>query len=577
MTLSLVEAIIAPTAKLGLGLAAVLTLALAPAHFCLQALAADIPTAALKTPPMVTETSVSTYVPSEAAPGQGLAVNLIYSAKPRYKEGAPVLVLVPGGNGSQGLDFSMHAAQQGFVELRFAFPGGGKPGFFSSGIYDNRGIKSQEALRDIMRFAAGEIADHQGKKINELLPIKVDNKSIGAVGWSNGGNTLLVTLGKYIDQLPFLSWVAFYESPVGNMFYPPSLGGCHDMMLNKHYRQGTAATGQVVVDYKKLRYQKGVSKAPGAHKKVDEPELPGVAYFDENNNSAWDESSEFALPYATDIGIEKQIYPPAVTKVLALLPEFQPPKPDPDKKPKKGEKPPPPPPTPFVSYDESIAYFRERDGSQYIKGIIQQRPDLAFTVFGSHLDHLQRQPDHPHIALLYNSLLEHKPKFLRLNPSSQYVAAVTFMKPSTFVENRPSLSIEADTMDQYLEPEGLIPVYTFMEAAAAELADRVHTAKWNKILEAPLVNYSNGAKPPEEPAKTKSSADSKDKTRTKGDESGSASGSSGKDNPGGKDKTAIKGKGSASTTKDKSASSAPGSSTDSKDSSNAKDWPFPKN
>ena len=265
------------------------------------ALERQLPKAVLYVPPMVKEESISTYVPSESAPGQGLAVNLMYSAKPRYKDGAPVMVLVPGGNGSQGLDFDMHAAQQGFIEVRFAFPGGGKPGFVSSGIYDNRGVKSQEALRDIFRFAAGEITDYQGKNIADLLPCRVSNKTVGAVGWSNGGNTLLVTLGKFGEQLPFVNWAAFYESPVGPMFYPPTLGGAQDMLTNKHYRQGTAATGQVLVDYRLLRYQNTSSKAPGAHKKVDEPELAGVAYFDENRNGVWDETSEFSLPYSTDI------------------------------------------------------------------------------------------------------------------------------------------------------------------------------------------------------------------------------------------------------------------------------------
>ena len=47
----------------------------APA-FCKQQTAmAEIPDAAVKTPPLVKEQSVSTYVPSEAAPGQGLASN----------------------------------------------------------------------------------------------------------------------------------------------------------------------------------------------------------------------------------------------------------------------------------------------------------------------------------------------------------------------------------------------------------------------------------------------------------------------------------------------------------------------
>ncbi len=525
----------------------------------LLASAADLPTGSLKIPPMVKEDSISTYVPSEAAPGDGIAVNLIFSKKARYKDAAPVVVVVPGGSGSQGLDFSMHAAQQGLVEVRFAFPGGGKPGFMSSGIYDNRGVKSQEALRDVLRFAAGQIPDYQNKTISELLPYKADPKCVGAVGWSNGGNTLLVTMGKYAEDLPFVGWLAFYESPIGNLYFPATLGGAHDMMVNKHYKQGTGAIGQAVVDYKKLRYQKDASKAPGAHKKADEPEIMGVAFFDENNNGVWDETTEFAIPYATDIGMDKQIYPPSVTKALWALPVFQLPKKTKSEKEKeKVAIDPQKQLPPVASYDESIAYFRERDGSQYVKELVQLKPELAVCIFGSHLDHLQRQPDHPHIAALYNQFLENKPKFLRLNPSSIYVGAVTFMKPSTFVENRPNSSINADALDQHLEPEGLIPDYAFMEAAVAELADRIHLTKWTKNIEEPLVTFSNGAKPPEEKAAPKKGDEKGGAGESKtGSKSGASTGSTRKD----------AGKPSASSGKDKPVST---------DSSNPKDWPFKK-
>lgn len=471
---------------------------------------ADIPAAALKTPLMVKEQSVSTFVPSEAAPGQGLAVNLIYSMRPRYNEGAPVVVVVPGGNHNHGLDSSIHAAQQGFVEVRFAFPGGGKPGFASAGIYDNRGAKSQEALRDVLKFAAGLTEDYQGKKIADLLPVSVYNKTIGTIGWSNGGNILIVTLAKHASELPFVSWMAFYESPVGSLFYPPNLGGSEDRMLNKHYRAGTAATGQPLVDWSKLRYDPEGKKHPGAHRKLGEPEIKGVVFFDENGNGGWDESGEYALTYSTDVGFDKQIYPPSATKALLRLPHFQPAKPD---KSKPKEKP-VPVTIPFANLEESQGYFHDRDASLHVKQLVEAYPTMAFTLFGSHLDHLQRQPDHPHLALLYNALLEAKAKFLRLNPSSIYVAHISNMKASTFAENRPGSSIESDAIDQCLEPEGLIPDYAYMEAAAAELSDRVYVGKWSKVLAAPLVNYSNGASPPldTKPDGSKSATESKPKS-----------------------------------------------------------------
>jgi len=435
----------------------------------------DIPPSALKIPAMVPEESVSTHVPSESAPGKGLAVNIIYPARPRYKEGAPVVVVVPGG-GADGLTFSMHAAQAGFAELRFAFPGGGRPGLASSGIYDHRGIVSQRALRDVILFAAGKLTDTHGRTIGQITPVKVYNKSVGIVGWDNGGNIALVTLGKYAAELSQVGWIAFYEAPVGAMFVPPNLGGGKDLIINKHYRQGSCATGNCLIDYRKLTWQPKATKNPNAHKRLSEPEIRGLLFFDENKNGHWDESYEYALSYATDVGLDKQIYAPQITRALERLKVF-------------GDE----WPATVATLAESEAYYEERDGSLYVKDICEKLPSLMVTVFGTRLDHNQRQSDHPHVALLYNTWLHHRCRFVRLNPCPKYVAQVAVMNASTFPDNKPNGEIDASTMAAHLEPEGIVPDYVLMEASIAELSDRRKLNKLDATLAAPLVEYSNGA------------------------------------------------------------------------------------
>lgn len=436
----------------------------------------DIPPTTLKVPPMVAEESVSTFVPSEAAPGKGLAVNVIYPAKPRYPEGAPVVVVVPGGNGPDGLEFSMHGAQSGFAEVRFAFPGGGTAGFSSGGIFDNRGAQSQQALKDVLQFAGGKIADARGRMIGELVPVKVAAGNLGVVGWDNGGNIALVTLAKFADQLQFVGWAAFYESPLGALFWPPNLGGAQDLVANRHYRQGSSATGKCLVDFRKLAWKAEGTKSPGAHKRAGEPEIEGILFFDENKNQQWEESFEFALSYTTDVGLEKQIYAPQITHALGRLKVF-------------GSK----WPKTVATLPESEAYFQERDGSLYIPDVCQKLPGLMVTIFASHLDHGQRQPDHPHIALQYNAWLAQKARWVRLNPEPVYVTQVSGMNARNFVDNKPNSPIDASAMDPHLEPEGLIPDYVFMEAAIAELADRKRSKNMNPTLTNAIVPYANGA------------------------------------------------------------------------------------
>jgi hypothetical protein len=494
----------------------------------------DMPPTSLKVPAMVPEQSVSTFIPSEAAPGEGLAVNIIYPSRPRYKEGAPLVVVIPGGTTSDGLEFSMHAAQAGFAEVRFALPGGGRPGFTSGGAFDYRGSRSAQALMDIMQFAAGKKKDKQGRSAAELVPVKLVYSNLGAVGWSNGGNLLLTTLGKYAAELNFIKWIAFYESPVGPLFFPPALGSNSDLIPNKHYRQGSCATGECLLDLRRLCWQADGQKDPGSHKRLGEPELKGVFFFDENKNKQWEEVSEFALPYAGYPGFEKQFYPPVILHAAARLKLFEVTRKVEKKKEEKEEdkkkqeaengnegtakkllgmvlgkqekkKYEPDKFETVVAWPENLAtiaesekYFQERDGSVYIKDVCEKMPKLLVEIFGSSTDHLQAQPDHPHIAYLYNTFLANK-LWVRLNPDPLYCGQISGMNARTFIDNKPNASLEAAEIEQQLEQEGLMPDYAFMDATIAELADRTKTHKLGDILTEPLAAYSNGAETTEKP------------------------------------------------------------------------------
>jgi hypothetical protein len=438
--------------------------------------AAEMVDSTLKTIPKAPEKSVSTFLKSEAATGQGLALNIVYPEKVRYPEGAPIAVVVPDGDGPNGLNFCMHAPQVGFVEIRFSFPGGRSGIFASGGDVDYRGSDSQLALRDIILFAMGKTKDYQGRTINELVPVKLAQKNLGLVGWSNGGNIALVTMDKFADELAPVSWIAFYESPLGSLFFPSSLGSTTDLLLNRHYRQGSAATGRCLIDFRKLAYEKDTIRNPGIHKKLKEPEVPGVVYYDENGNKKWDESTEFAFNFCLDKDKLKQFYAPDVTAALERHKVFED-----DKWPGS-----------VATLKESETYFQERDGGICIPSVCSKYPELLITVFGSHVDHLQRQPDHPHIVMQYNSWLDNGARWVRLNPEPIYLSQIANMSSRNFVENPPNSPIDASNIADHLEREGMLNEYVFMDAAIAELADRKRSKNINSPLDAVLVNYTNG-------------------------------------------------------------------------------------
>lgn len=422
----------------------------------LPAEGAPLPPESVKSLPMEKEESISVYVPSDVAPDGGLAVNVIYPKTPRHKDGAPIAIVVPDGHGPSGLRFTMHAAQSGFAEVRFAFPGGGLKQFHSGGSWDERGPNSQTALKDIMLFAHGEKTDSKGKKITEIIPTPLDLNNVGAVGWGNGGNILLVTMSKFALDLGFLKWVAFYESPIGPLMSPSVLGTTNELVLNKYYRQGSAATGTPLVNWKKLTWQSDIFRNRTEHLGLGREPSRGVLFFDENGNKIWEESQEFPIAHYTAPGGDKKYYAPEVVNAMLkqkLFPHGRWPK-------------------RIALLSESEQFYQERDGSQFIKQIPLQYPDLLVTIFGSRLDHEQRQPDHPHIALSYNLWLASKPKWLRLNPDPKYVGFIADMNAMNFIENKPDESIDASAMEAHLEPEGFVPDFVYMQATIAELADR---------------------------------------------------------------------------------------------------------
>ncbi len=449
----------------------------------MSATAAPIPKPKLKIPDLVKEVSISTYVPSSVAPGKGLAVNVIYPESPRYSEGAPIAVVVPGGQRSDGLATTTHTAQQGFAEVRFAFPGGGTEAFGSTGDYDSRGPICQIALKDVLLFALGKTSDYQGRTIKQLVPSPVTTNNVGILGWSNGGNIALVTMGKYAKELKDLAWICLFESPVGPLFYPGNLGSALDQFVNKHYREGSSATGQPLVDWRKIAYQANAQKMPGEHKKFGEPEIEGVVFFDDNKNGIWDETTEFALSYATDSGVDKQFYPPEATKALLRFHV------DPG-----GW-------LHIANPEEAENYFNERDGSLYVKDICEAYPNLLVTLVGTQIDHYQRQNDHPHIGYLYNAFLTKKIRFLCLNPDPRYVAKIANMNVGNFVDNKVSTPLDASNMDAHMEPEGIVPDYVYTEAAVAELADRRRNSAYAELAKAPLIPYpNNGTEAPPAPS-----------------------------------------------------------------------------
>ncbi len=421
--------------------------------------------APVATQPLAGGKTFVTWVPSEAAPDGGIVVRVLYPDRPRYPEGTAAVVEVPGGDSSGRVDLPQKAftdpfVAQGLIQVKFAFPGGGRPPLQSGGAYDHRGLDSLKAVRDVVRFLLGGLSEQNGCSIDDLLPYPVTQ--IGLVGPSNGGNTAIVTLGLFGEGMT-VDWYVGWENPAGMQFATVDIGSREKP--NPAYIPGscrlTLNGTQCDVDYTRLRWDpEAVQQGHPPHDRGGR----GVLYHDLNANGRYDES-DYAL--GTYIGIfagdERLVYSlPALEAAIErdLLNPW---------------------PEDVATLEETREYWRIRDMSRYYGDVIAKLPHLRTIVIGSRQDHVQGTPDYPHIVLQYQGWQEAGIPWVRLNPDAAYVQAVTG-RALPVVDNDANMIVNYDNIASLVEPE-VVRDEDLRLAAALELSDRTYHDLWSANVE----------------------------------------------------------------------------------------------
>ncbi len=419
--------------------------------------------------PIARGKTFATWIPSEAAPERGIVVRLIYPDRPRYPEGTAAVVEVPGGDSPGGVDlpprgFTDPFVTQGLIQVKFAFPGGGRPSLASGGTYDHRGLDSLRAVRDVVRFLRGELSEQNGCSINDLLPYEI--AQLGLIGPSNGGNTAIVALGLFAEEMD-VDWYVGWENPAGTQFATVDLGSRDQS--NPAYIPGschmTAEGAQCDVDYSQLRFD------PQAPQRGHPPQgrgRRGVLYHDLNGNGRYDER-DYAL--GTYVGIfngeEKLVYSlPGLEAAVErdLFNSW---------------------PEGAATAEETRGYWQIRDMSRYYDDVMENRPELRVIVIGSRKDHVQGTPDYPHIALQYQGWQEAGITWVRLNPDAVYVeAAVGRALPVT--DNEANMAADYTNIVELVEPE-VARDEDLRLAAALELSDRMYSNTWSANLDKKLL------------------------------------------------------------------------------------------
>lgn len=396
---------------------------------------------------------VVTHIPSIAGDTTGIALLIHYPDSARYDTcGAPVAIVIAGGKGSTGIIVSYPAviSNYGFIEVFFDFPGGGVFPIESGGTYDLRGPNCVEALKDVVKFCSGEIADNDGKYLSELIPVIPNYDNVGLVGGSNGGNIAIVTAGKYGDQLQGLKWIANWETPVGDGNILTDMGAVHLGTGNPtHNIAYNDTTG--IFDYSKLKYCDTLY----FNYDVNFDTLAGF-YFDNNNDGQPNDSTDFKLePICFGIGLnERAFYSQKIIQLgysMGIIPF----------------------PKPFYipTFQEAKDFWKWRNSENWIDSVVLKRPDLLFTVTAKNHDHYINAPDHPGILFQYNNFISSGLNFVRLNPDKSYMEYVLDSVYPGLPDNPCFAPFDHLTIRNAMVPDSIDQKLLYA-AAACELADR---------------------------------------------------------------------------------------------------------
>ncbi|MDP6041244.1 MAG: hypothetical protein QGG64_22030 [Candidatus Latescibacteria bacterium] len=414
------------------------------------------------------------YIPSEEAPNAGVAVKVSLPEHERYSDGSPVIIHVGGGLGSDGLNVAGgNMTQHGFVEVRFAFAGGGSPGFKSGGTWDFRGRSSIRMMADVTRFAMGQVPNKEGKYLRDISGnIRILNRVVGYAGWSHGGNASVISMAEHGDEFPEFAFVAMHESPLGDGIVSAELGGFGGEP-NPAYNPDTG-----VLDLSLLAYDPAATTVrPRGGRQAGQlkPEiaaLKGALYYDCNRNGQLDEEGDFRL---NPVLVELPDKAPFVPFSLQVLEEVA------RRNLIIGKW-----PEHILTLNNVREFWFRRDGSWRISEAVRNCPNVKIIVYGNEIDHVQRTADHVHLLTAVEGFLNAGARFVRLNPDRSYVEHIMGTPVDHLADNPAGKHYDHLSIRSALEPaaeRGRRLDRVYMAAAMCELADRTYAGNMEPNLD----------------------------------------------------------------------------------------------
>ncbi|MDP3727968.1 MAG: hypothetical protein Q8R18_00800 [bacterium] len=396
--------------------------------------------------------SFVTYIDSE---GKDIAVQVTLPKEPRYTN-APVIIPVSTFFTPKEPTFDKEFTQStelGFVHITYLWPGKSDPsGAKSEGVYDYGGEDSLKALRDVIRFASGDIPNTNGKYIQDLSEISIDTENLGLYAFSHPGIAATNVLALYADELD-VDYFVGRENPTSDTLYALELGYWDENnhpVYNPFYSYPKDYSPTIIsIDYSTVQWD-AKSEAP---------------YFDANENKKLD-VVEYVLSDKHPNMFGKLFYSRALLKALEENNAFES-----IERPENLA-------TPELA--EELWDFRET-----VFNYDKIKKDIHVMLVFAERDHVQAVKDKPNTHQGYDGFSSNN-IWIRLNPDDVYASSMdaSLSTPDNDANTEPEdwLEIESWAHTNKAPASKMIPL-----AAIAEMADRVHTNNWDENLDELLI------------------------------------------------------------------------------------------
>jgi len=387
-----------------------------------------------------------------------IAVRIEVPERPRYPEGAPIVVEVSTWFVNI-IDFHRvnETTRIGAITISYLWPEGvdRDSGARSEGVYDYGGPDSLAVLRDVIRFASGQIPDVDGRTIEDLVAVTALTENVGLFASSHSGVVATNVLAHHGGEMPLVKYLVGRENPTRDEMYPLELGHFDNQgapVYNPFYNEDDYSSTEVTVDYSTVGWYTG-----DAH-----PDRPFFAGYDSL-------STHILHPEICPKMWGKRYYSHAITQALldngALTTASW--------------------PADLASSTETLAHWPYRTTVHNYPLLTGSAPNLKVMLVFGKKDHVQAAVTKPHIHQAWDGFTSAAGIWVRVNPDRAYCHSVNPFYGNDFPDN----DAESEPDDWHDIIDWGFPVSAGVRedvwlAAVAEMADRVHENNWDANLDA---------------------------------------------------------------------------------------------